>query len=242
MLLSTSRRISVSGSIGENQVTIYGYTSPNSRVQIDTTNVFALTYSQEDGYFEFDRILLPKNPHDLCLHSQDESGRLTPPICIPPPPATNYHTRIGAILLPPTLTLDSTLQNATGQAPPNSPIKINFYQTNSPIQIIKPAAAFSLPTLLTESDSTGNFSLNLPDISASRYRLYATVSYQGSPSPKSNTLTYALPGQFNYLIILLPLFFLTLIFSSYLLFFSRRRRYLPALYPKSLALFINHNS
>ncbi len=77
--------VSVSSSIGENRVTIYGYTSPNSRVELSSPRVFAVTYSDPNGYFLFDKTLLPKNPSDLCLTSFDNNYRSTSPVCVPPP-------------------------------------------------------------------------------------------------------------------------------------------------------------
>lgn len=222
------KSVNVSARIGVNEVTIYGYTSPNSVVELENYLVYSKTYSDPNGFFKFSQILLPKNPPDLCLSATDLDYRHTVPVCIPPPPPIQYHTNIGPIILPPSLTLDQS--SASGQSLPNSTVSLHFYQEkpSAPL-LVKPANAFSLPLLQTTSDSLGNFSLNLPNIYSTNYRLFATVNYQDNSSPKSNTLSFSLPPIFN-LYLLIP-FVLTLIIFLFLLFLSRRhpKRYLPAI-------------
>jgi hypothetical protein len=40
--LTESPSVSVSASIGENEVTIFGYTSPNSKVELTGINIYSL--------------------------------------------------------------------------------------------------------------------------------------------------------------------------------------------------------
>jgi len=244
--LSLDRPVTVSASIGQNHVTINGYTSPGSKVELSSSRVFSLTYSESDGYFQFDRVLLPKNPSDLCLTSTDDNYRQSYPVCIAAPPATNYQTDIGPILLSPTLSLDSDkitpLETviASGQSIPNSTVNIYFYQvTNNAFIFPKPAQAFSLPTFSTISDSSGNYSFNLPTAHSSNYRLYAAAVFNDFNSAKSNTLIYVLPSLFwlfwlenSWLIISLLIFIITLSLFFYLLYqtYHRPRRYLPAIF------------
>jgi len=244
----SSASTTITASIGENRVTIYGYTSPKSRVELSSPKVFAVTYSDQDGYFEFDKTLLPKNPSDLCLISLDNNQRSTSPICIPPPPPTNYHTDIGAILLPPTISLenDKIDPNSTvissGQAIPNSAVNIHFYKVNnSGLSFPKQVHAYSLPSLTATSDSFGNFNLNIPTAYSSDYRLYASAKFNDNYSPKSNTLIYFLPSFFSlfllrypFLFFLLPLFIITLIVFIVLLYlrsdiYQLKSKNLPAL-------------
>lgn len=247
-----TKSVYISASIGENEVTINGYTSPESRVELTSSRVYALTFADSTGYYEFKKTLLPKNPSDLCLIATDDAGRHSSPVCIPPPPATNYHTNIGPIILPPTISVDAdnirpgSTALASGQSLKNSPIEIYFYKVNDKAPAFAKAAhAYSLPVFQSISDNSGNFSFNLPTAYSSNYRLFATVKYQDDSSPKSNTLTYALPSlwylfwlQYNRLIVLSILFFFTLIIFFYLLFQSRHRpRYLPYLYAKQLSTF-----
>lgn len=241
--------VSISASIGENRVTIYGYTSPNSRVELSSPRVFAVTYSGSDGYFLFNKTLLPKNPSDLCLTSFDNNYRSTSPVCIPPPPVNNYHTDIGPILLPPTISLENDQINpnttivTSGQAIPNSQVNVSFYKINdSGVSFPKEVQAYSLPLVTAATDKDGNFSINLPTAYSSDYRLYASAKFNDNYSPKSNTLIYILPSLFylfiqqnRLLIILLPIFILTIMVFFYLLHLRSNfshlptQRYLPAI-------------
>ena len=250
---SKPKSVSISAQIGQSSLTIYGYTSPNSRVELKSSRVFDLTFSNELGYFEFDKTLLPQNPSELCLSSTDNHNRQTPPVCIPPPPNTNYHTQIGPIIIAPTITLDSgkispnTTIPASGQTIPNTPIEIFFFQKADKAPIFpKEAHALSLPKLSSISNSSGNFSFNLPTTYSTSYRLFvSTLIPQLGPSPKSNTLNFHLPSlfflfwqEYSLLIIMLPLFLLTLAIFCYLVYQDKKpiKRYLPAFYPKSLML------
>lgn len=252
---SNTKPVNISASIEENRVTIYGYTSPIARVELSSTKVFAVTFSDEFGYFEFDKTILPKNPSDLCLTATDDSSRQSTPVCIPPPPPTNYHTDIGPIILPPTITIenDTIKPNSTtatsGQSIPNSPIDIYLYQidTNAPI-FPKSVQAFGLPIFSTISDALGNYSFNLPTAYATNYRLYSTVKFGEDFSPKSNTLNYKLPSlwwlfwtQNSWLIVTLGIFVLTLTLFFYLIYVyylspKPTNRYLPAIFSYPLSL------
>ena len=248
--LQQSESVKISASIGENEVTIFGHTSPNSKVELTGINIYSLTFSQSDGYFEFNKNVLPKNPNELCLQSIDNSGRSSSLVCIPPPPATNYHTDIGPIVLPPTVSLEQDQINpnstviSSGQSIPNSPITIFFYKISDLAKSFpKKALAYSLPPLQTTTDDNGSYSLNLPTAYSSNYRLYTSVEYDGNNSPKSNSLLYFMPSLFwlflqqhAYLMILLPIFIFTLILFFGLLFFNsstiyhlKSKIYLPAL-------------
>lgn len=246
--LETSNSINLSASINDTRVTIFGYTSPLSKVELTGINIYAATYSDNTGYFIFDKTILPKNPSELCLQSTDNESRTSSPVCISPPPATNYDTDIGPILLSPTLSLDKNTINpnstviSSGQAIPNSPVSIYFYQVNDKAQsFVKEAQAFSLPVLTTTSDKNGYFSFNLPTSYSSNYRLYATTEFDQNLSPKSNTLLYKLPSiwwlfwqQNQYLVFILPIFIVSLILFVLLLFFYFQpyhlhiKKYLPA--------------
>jgi len=248
--LEQSSDVKISASIGENEVTIFGHTSPNSKVELTGINIYSLTFSQKNGYFEFNKIILPKNPSELCLQAKDNHDRSSTLVCIPPPPATNYHTDIGPIILPPTISLEQDKINpnstviTSGQSIPNSPITIFFYKVNDGAKSFpKAALAYSLPPLKAATDDNGDYSLNLPTAYSSNYRLYTSVEYDGSNSPKSNTLLYFLPSLFwlflmqhTYLMVLLPIFILTLILFFLFIFLNSnlfhhisKLRYLPAL-------------
>lgn len=230
------KSVSIQADIPENTVTIFGYTSPSSRVELGSAKAFAVTYSQPDGYFIFDHIILPKHPQDYCLTSTDESLRQNQATCLPEPPLTNSYTEIGPILLPPTISLDLSQNFSSGQSIPNTTIKVYLYQQSSGLNFIKKAQAFSLPVFETNTDSQGNYSLSIPDTTPTNYRLFSVVNYLESDSPKSNTLLYHPPFSYFYLyLILLLLVFFTALFF---IFKKSRRRFLPALhYNKTIAIF-----
>jgi hypothetical protein len=243
--LEQTSNTTITASIDQNRVTIYGFTSPNSKVELSNSEVYDITYSDDTGYFIFDKILLPKvEIPDLCLTSFDNDSRATTPTCFPAPPLTNYHTDIGPILLPPTITLEESDidPNSTvltsGQSIPNSQVSLSFYKVNDSAKSfgVKPALAYSLPSVIATTDESGNFSLNLPTAYASNYRLYATAKFDNNYSPKSNTLIYVLPSLFylfllqhEFLIILIPSILLALI--AFFFFLSRKKqiKYLPAI-------------
>lgn len=248
--LTDTADVNISASIGENEVTIFGFTSPNSKVELTGINIYSLTYSDNNGSFKFNKLILPKNPSEPCFQSKDNDGRSNTLVCIPPPPATNYHTDIGPIILPPTISLEQDKINpnstviSSGQSIPNAPLIVFFYKVNDGAKSFpKGVLAYSLPPIKTTTDENGNYSLNLPTAYSSNYRLYTSVKYDGSNSPKSNTLLYFMPSLFwlflqqhTYLMVLLPIFIFTLILFSLLLFFNSKiyhrisqLRFLPAL-------------
>ncbi len=248
--LTDNADVVISASIGENQVTIFGYTSPNSKVELTGINIYAPSFSDDTGYFEFNKLVLPKNPPELCLQSKDNSNLSSSLVCVPPPPATNYHTDIGPIILPPTISLgtDNINPNSTvissGQSIPKSTVTVYFYKVNDSGQSFpKTVKAYSLPQVETTTDENGNYNINLPTAYSSDYRLYTSVKYNDNFSPKSNTLLYSMPSLFwlflkqhFYLAILLPIFIFTLILFFFFLFLSsptiyhlQPKRYLPAL-------------
>jgi len=254
---SSHHSVKVSALIGSGAVTIFGYTSPNSKVELSNPQIYDQTYSLPDGFFVFNRTVLPYTPLDLCLSSTDQSGRRTTPVCIPPPPPANFHSDIGPILLAPSLSLDrsdiapnSTIQ-ASGQSIPNSEVSIYFFQTkdNAP-SFPKEAQAFSLPKLTVSTEPDGSYSFTLPTAYASDYRLFSSAQFLDEPSPKSNILTFHLPSlwylfwsQYWIYIIFTPLLILTLSYLFYLIHLYLNPipyvtgmpvTYWLALYPKSL--------
>jgi len=226
--LETNQFVTISAKIPANAITIFGYTSPDSRIELSSSKTFAVTYSQSDGYFIFDHIILPRQSQDLCLTSQDESNRLNNPVCIPEPPLANSYTEIGPVLLSPTLSLDLQNQYSSGQSIPNSTINVYLYQQSSPLSLVKKVEAFSLPIFETKTDSQGNYSLNLPNTVASNYRVFATTQYLDSNSPKSNTLLYHPNYTISLLYFLIPI--LIIIISLIFIFKKKRHPFLPAIY------------
>lgn len=232
--------IGISAAIGQSRVSIYGYTSPNSKVKLSSPRVLAYTTSDQNGYFLFDKTYLPKNPSELCLSTLDLNSLLNKATCFPPPPPQNYHTDLGPFLLSPTISLSASTSTPhstlflSGSAPPQTLVTLHLYQIeNTPPLLPKPAYALSLPQITTLSDTHGNYSFSLPTTYASNYRFFTTALFDSSPTPPSNTLNYSLPTLLSYywnqnptLISLLIIFVITLAFFIYLLF-QKAPRWLP---------------
>jgi len=255
--LEFDKSISVSAAIDHHSVTIFGYSSPLTRVELSGQRTFAVTYSDNSGYFIFDKTLIPGNAGELCLTTIDDNHRLSNPVCLPPLSSFTYHHHIGPVILPPTLTLDAdslkpnSTTVASGQSIPNSQIDIYLFQvTDHPLTFIPAAHALSLPVFTTFTDNLGNYNFSLPTAYSSNYRLFSTVHYLDNFSPKSNTLIYTLPSllflflqQNAILIILLPLFTFTLIlFFYFLALYFSPRRYLPAIFSYPLAVYNKQNA
>lgn len=226
--METSQIVTINAQVPANTITIFGYTSPNSRVELSNTKIFSVTYSQSNGYFIFDHLNIPRYSQDLCLISQDESNRLSNPQCISSPPLTNSYTEIGPILLSPTISLDLDNKSSSGQSIPNSDIKIYLYQEDSPLSVVKKVEAFSLPILETKTDSDGNYSLSLPNTVATNYRIFTTTTYLESNSPKSNTLLYQPVSTISLIFLFIPL--LIIIISLFFILKKNHRHFLPAIY------------
>jgi hypothetical protein len=199
--------VTISASLGEPVLRLWGYGSSNSRVELDGRGVSDFTYSKVNGYFEFSKAFLPA-PSDLlypelCLTGIDLIGRATPPTCIPALPANRFSYDIGPIILPPTLSLESgvitpkTQTEASGMTIPDSEVKIVLAEGDGSrsltnFSIVKTALAYYIPNYTVKSDSRGYFSFNMPDTTPDNWHVFAITTYsQGATSPKSNTLTFS---------------------------------------------------
>ncbi len=250
-VITITNGVAVSAGIDPTSLTIYGYTSPNNKVELTNPKIYDQTYSNDLGYFEFNHIIVPKLPGELCLVTTDTAKRQSVPTCIPPPPPTNYHTTIGPIILPPTISLDQNNltpnQNisASGQSLPNTTLTIHLYQKNLGSPLFPVALAFYLPQVTTQTDAHGNYSISLPSTYATSYRLFTTSMFQTDfVSPNSNTIYFTLPSfttliwqKYAFYIIMLPLLIVSLIALAFLTkkYYSQTR-YLPYLYPKTLII------
>lgn len=200
--------IKVSATIGEPKLTIFGYSSPNSLVKLEGNRVSEQTIADQTGYFLFDRVFLP-NPDpkypELCLSAIDTQSRISFPTCLPELPLGLYLSEIGPVLLPPTISLEKGvfLSNeqikATGATLPNS--KVNIFLANDNTQteksfwsfeLVSKAEAYSIPQYQIISDETGHFEFNLPSQKQADWKMFAGSQLNQSPTPKSNTLTFAI--------------------------------------------------
>ena len=197
-------QITVWATIGEPKLTVFGWTSPQALVELKGQRVSELAVADETGYFYFDRVFLPPpkpNYPEICLSVVDRASRISSfPTCLPPLPPKLGEIRVGPVLLPPTLSLEQgeflagQQVKATGATFPKSKVKIFFANETSNLAShlpgVKGAWAFSLPQYEIQSDQQGNFEFNLPASYPQNWKVYATAEFQGSPSPKSVSLSF----------------------------------------------------
>ena len=244
--------IRISASVGQNySTTIFGFGPPESRIELSSPRVFSATFSDNTGYFEFSNLVLPPNPQDLCLQALDVNHRTTQPVCVPPPPSSDYSYRLGPILLPPTISLDADQLNAqnttvaSGQSFPNSDVLVTFFQVDPhPAIIVKPVVAIELPQLTLRSDTSGNFSFSLPTTYLTSYRFFVSAIYDNQPSPRSNPLFYTLLQSKSTLPLILTILILLVLFIIYSIWRfhpHRHIRRLPWLPPSQVPLPYNYN-
>jgi len=193
----------VSAFIGEYRFTLFGYTSPKALVNFTGLGIFDQTYADEKGYFEFKNRFSPFSPREACLTAQDQFGRLTSPVCLPPFPV-DYNVEIGPVIMPPTLSLDKNdywigdQVILSGQTIPNTNVNLKMFsrEKNSNLifyalnLIFPPIEAFSFPNINTKVDEKGNFSIVFTSTSAKKFRLFAQTQFQSKDSPKSVSLTF----------------------------------------------------
>jgi len=189
--------VTVSASIGNFRFTLDGYSSPGALVTIQGMGIYDQTFANRDGYFQFSNSFSPFSPREACLTAQDQLGRLTSPVCLPPF-STNRNITIGPVILPPTVSLDKDVYYVgdeailSGQSIPNSQIVLStFVKNKSPriiTQIVKPVYADTIPQLTIKTDAKGNYSVALPSSSDEAMRLFTQTKYNEQPSAQSINL------------------------------------------------------
>lgn len=211
--LTKTTQVTISASLGELVLKLWGYGPSDSRVELSGYGVSDFTYANPDGYFEFSKTFLPTPTSlfypELCLTAIDLVNRATPPTCIPALPVGEYNFDVGPIILPSTLSIDTgsvasgAQTGASGITIPNSEVKIvlaegSSSQTLADFSIIKEAKAYYIPDYTVKSDSRGNFNFNMPVAASNTWRVFAVTTYsQGALSPKSNTLTFKVVSPFT---------------------------------------------
>lgn len=206
-----SYEITVSATLGEPKLTLFGYSSPHSLVQLRGERVAEEVIADNQGYFLFDRAFLPyPNPQypELCLNAIDTQSRISFPVCLPTLPTGPFNFNIGPVLLAPTFSLEK--DSAEGLTIPNT--EVNIFLANDASQTKSnflsrlfrfEVSAYSLPQYKIKSDSQGRFEFSLPTIKPNNWRLFTAAEFQGSPTPKSNTLNFKILNWWQWLLLMI---------------------------------------
>lgn len=115
---------------------LFGYTSPGAIVSVSNPGMYRDTTADRTGYFTFVDFFIQTYVEDICLMAQDQAGRVTMPVCIPPTPDEVNHS-IGPVIMPPTLSLNNdTFYSGdavilSGQTAPHSDIQLSLFTDES---------------------------------------------------------------------------------------------------------------
>lgn len=198
-------QISVSATLGEPKLTIFGYASPQALVELKGRLVDESVIADDTAYFIFDRVFLlqpfsgaaGQHYPELCLNAIDTASRLGFPVCLPPLPTGPHDITVGPVLLSPTLTMEKGIFSpgeqviAHGATLPNSTVTIHLANHRpSGLAFVRPALAYDLPTLEIQSDAKGNFEFNLPADTPAAWRVFAAAEHEDSPTAKSPSLAF----------------------------------------------------
>lgn len=98
--------------------------------------MYADTTADKGGYFEFRSFFSQQIVEDICLTAQDQAGRVTMPVCIPPIPS-NENQSIGPVIMPPTISLNSDsfytgdTVVVSGQTTPQTDVQLSLFTDES---------------------------------------------------------------------------------------------------------------
>ncbi len=208
-------------------IKIFGYTSPDSTVQVTGVRVFGQTASDKTGYFEFREVAISAEALEICVSTIDSDKRLGFPFCFRLPDNLAV-IEVGPLLLSPTISLSSTKiwQNqkvyGEGKTIPNQPVEVSFFEIppktlsqkiSNYIAVLfnNQALASDLPILSITSGRNGLFNFNLPTSRAIAYRVFVKAVFKDKPTLKSQTLTYSIGSNFSYFMTyILPWFILVM--------------------------------
>lgn len=174
---------------------LFGYTSPGATVSVSNPGMYRDTVADNNGYFSFTDFFLKTYVEDICITAQDQAGRVTMPVCIPPSPS-NENQSVGPVLMPPTISLnrdsfysgDSVI--ISGQTTPQTNIQLSLFtdESKSGLAFIN-NKSLSVPvrTTLAIKYVQGLFDPVKPSYAATRPKIKATVDKKGN-------FTLALPS------------------------------------------------
>lgn len=204
---------------GKYRFSLFGYTSPQAKVNIFAIGLNEETFADNEGYFVFSNRFSPIIKQDLCLTSTDQLGRVSPPVCIPSPPSLD-NAFIGPIILSPTISLNNSnffmgdKVVLSGKAIPNSEVILSLFVDDTKtaehalamLSLVKPVEAITLPKITVKTDKNGDYSLGLPSSTPQYFRVFGQTTYNKSPSPRSNTLHFSILPDWMILLTYIKLF------------------------------------
>ena len=225
--------VRVAAFIGENEFTLFGYSSPKAKVHLEGVGIYDTSYTDNKGYFEFKNRFSPLSKREVCLSAKDQLGRLSLPVCLPPFPKEKQVV-IGPVILAPTISSDKDTYFVddsviiSGQTMPNTDVDFSFFTNDLGLSrgLSRKVYASSLPILKTKSDSQGNFNLALSASEAENFRIFARANFDNNSSSGSNFLNIKIFSIFTYVIYFLKERLIELIVGLQLIlliaYFSRR--------------------
>ena len=195
----------------EKGLIIFGYAPANSYVEMSGIGVSEKTNSNISGYFEFSSLPFPTLLSgiagflypELCFRGIDLKGKTTSVNCIPALPFKAPSTRIGPVLLSPTIGIENNvlykgdIVKSGGITVPGSSVEIYLARKNLKYltEIVKDVGAYNLPTYQVTANEEGYYEFNLPNNVADNWKIYSAAIVQGANTPKSNTLSFSVrPG------------------------------------------------
>lgn len=197
---ATSQDITNSATVGAPasaiKFLIYGYGQPEANIKMTGIGVSEMTETDANGYFEF---VNPPFPYpEVCFQATDTNNLFSQPVCIPSLAKKAFSPKVGPVILPPTLsvsdgiTIKEAQMTASGSTLPDSEVNIFVAKKagRNQFKLVGEVSAFYLPVYKVKSDAKGNYEFSLPTHVSDEWKIFATAVFQGSPSPKSNTLTY----------------------------------------------------
>ncbi|KXK09276.1 MAG: hypothetical protein UZ22_OP11002001155 [Microgenomates bacterium OLB23] len=186
----TAPNVDVSVGIGEGTLELFGYGPPLSKVILEGRGMYAATSSDKNGYFYFSKARIHIGSQEVCVTALSGIGASTHPVCIGIP--NKKYVRIGPVILPPIVNMNKLKYNVRdftvvrGSTVPQSTVKVKLFSTDS---LDNSSSGLPLPEISAQSDTNGNFTINLPSDSDQRFRFYAQTTHNNAESGKSTTLT-----------------------------------------------------
>lgn len=215
------KSVNVKASVGKYYFSLSGYASPFASIVMRSNSIsLASTVADPKGNFSIKRVLVNEGFTDFCLEVIDIKRIGDTFTCFKIPPVVK-DTEKRNIFLPPTIGLSGkrlvpgSSIFASGYSMPNAEVIINI----SKDIIIK-----------TRADKSGFYKIEIKDVPAGKYSLFATARYEKRDSEKPDKRveleSLSLSGliQENLLLILLILLLVLIVIILIFILLSRRLR------------------